>query len=256
MDIPVFHDDQHGTAIIVLAGVINALKLVGKDKQTVQVVINGGGAAGLSIARLLLEYGFKDVTICDINGAIYEGAPSLNPAQAEMATKTNKKKVQGSLSEIMKGKDIFIGVSRGGLVSQDMIRSMADDAICFAMANPIPEIYPQEAKAAGAKVVGSGRSDFPNQVNNVLVFPGIFRGAMDCHASDISESMKLAAAEAIAAVAAEDGLREDYILPDAFDKRVTISVAASVAQAATQEGIARYPLTYEEETAKAKTFIK
>jgi malate dehydrogenase (oxaloacetate-decarboxylating) len=256
MDIPVFHDDQHGTAIIVLAGVINALKLVGKQKETVQVVINGGGAAGLSIGRLLLEYGFENVTICDINGAIYEGDPSLNPAQAEMAKKTNKQKVQGTLAEIIKGKDVFIGVSRGGLVSQDMIRSMADDAICFAMANPIPEIYPQEAKEAGAKVVGSGRSDFPNQVNNVLVFPGIFRGAMDCHASDISEGMKLAAAEAIAAVAAEDGLREDYILPDAFDKRVTISVAASVAQAATQEGIARCPMTYEEEAAKAKTFMK
>lgn len=256
MDIPVFHDDQHGTAIIVLAGVINALKLVGKQKETVQVVINGGGAAGLSIGRLLLEYGFENVTICDINGAIYEGDPTLNPAQAEMAKKTNKQKVQGTLAEIIKGKDVFIGVSRGGLVSLDMIRSMADDAICFAMANPIPEIYPREAKEAGAKVVGSGRSDFPNQVNNVLVFPGIFRGAMDCHASDISEGMKLAAAEAIAAVAAEDGLREDYILPDAFDKRVTISVAASVAQAATQEGIARCPMTYEEEAAKAKTFMK
>ncbi|MCH4167425.1 MAG: NADP-dependent malic enzyme [Megasphaera sp.] len=255
MDIPVFHDDQHGTAIIVLAGVINALKLVGKKKETVQVVINGGGAAGLSIGRLLLEYGFANVTICDINGAIYEGDPTLNPAQADMAAKTNRRQDKGTLEEIIKGKDVFIGVSRGGLVSSDMIRSMAADAICFAMANPIPEIYPQEAKEAGAKVVGSGRSDFPNQVNNVLVFPGVFRGALDCHASDISEGMKLAAAAAIAAVAEQDGLREDYILPDAFDKRVTINVAAAVAQAAAEEGIARRPMTFEEEVEQAKAFV-
>ena len=256
MDIPVFHDDQHGTAIIVLAGVINALKLVGKEKEKVQVVINGGGAAGLSIGRLLLEYGFVDVTICDINGAIYEGDPALNPAQAEMATKTNRRKEKGTLAEIIKGKDVFIGVSRGGLVSQDMIRSMADDAICFAMANPIPEIYPQEAKEAGARVVGSGRSDFPNQVNNVLAFPGIFRGALDCRARDISEGMKLAAAKAIAAVAAEDGLTETYILPDAFDKRVTAYVAAAVAAAATEEGMARVPLTYEEEKQRVEQLLR
>jgi malate dehydrogenase (oxaloacetate-decarboxylating) len=256
MDIPVFHDDQHGTAIIVLAGIINALKLVGKAKETVKVVINGGGAAGLSIGRLLLEYGFADVTICDINGAIYEGDPTLNPAQAEMAKRTNRNKAKGTLAEIMQGKDVFIGVSRGGLVSQAMIRSMADDAICFAMANPTPEIYPQEAKEAGAKVVGSGRSDFPNQVNNVLVFPGIFRGAIDCHASDISEKMKLAAAEAIAAVAESDGLREDYILPDAFDSRVTVQVAAAVAATATAEGIAAQPLSFDEEAEQAKRFMK
>ncbi|MCH4179274.1 MAG: NADP-dependent malic enzyme [Megasphaera sp.] len=256
MNIPVFHDDQHGTAIIVLAGIINALKLVGKQKETVRIVINGGGAAGLSIGRLLLEYGFADVTICDIHGAIYEGDPSLNPAQAEMAKRTNKRGDKGSLEDIIKGKDVFIGVSRGGLVSPDMIHSMAADAICFAMANPIPEIYPQEAKKAGARVVGSGRSDFPNQVNNVLVFPGVFRGALDCRASDISEKMKLAAAAAIAAVAEQDGLREDYILPDAFDKRVTVNVAAAVAQAATEEGIARIPMTFKKEAEKAETFIQ
>jgi malate dehydrogenase (oxaloacetate-decarboxylating) len=255
MDIPVFHDDQHGTAIIVLAGIINALKLVGKKASTASVVINGAGAAGLSIARLLLEYGFANITLCDINGALCEGDSDLNPAQAEMAKQTNRNLEKGNLKEILAGKDIFVGVSRGGLVTQDMVRSMSNDAIVFALANPIPEIYPQEAKEAGAKVVGSGRSDFPNQVNNVLVFPGIFRGALDCRANDISESMKLAAATAIAAVAEQDGLREDYILPDAFDKRVAITVAAAVASAARDEGIARHPLTYEEEVVIAKKYI-
>ena len=255
LNIPVFHDDQHGTAIIVLAGVINALEYLGKSAETASVVINGAGAAGISIANLLLEYGFTDVTLCDINGAVCEGDDTLNPAQAAMAKRTNRRHAKGSLKDVLAGKDVFIGVSRGGLVSQEMIASMAEKNVVFAMANPIPEIYPDEAKAAGASVVGSGRSDFPNQVNNVLVFPGIFRGAIDCHASDISEGMKLAAARAIADVAKQDGLREDYILPDAFDHRVTIAVAAAVAEAAANEGIAGNPLTYEEEAAKAEAFL-
>ncbi|MCI1822929.1 MAG: NADP-dependent malic enzyme [Megasphaera sp.] len=256
MHIPVFHDDQHGTAIIVLAGIINALKFVNKSAAAAKVVINGGGAAGLSIANLLLEYGIKDIIICDIHGAICAGDADSNPAQEKMAEKTNIRHEHGDLAHILKGKDVFIGVSKGGIVSPAMIRSMADNGICFAMANPIPEIYPQEAKAAGARVVGSGRSDFPNQVNNVLVFPGVFRGALDCRAADISEKMKLAAAKAIAAVAEKDGLREDYILPDAFDSRVTIDVAAAVAKAATQEGIAGMPMTVAEEMEKAKSFMR
>lgn len=256
MNIPVFHDDQHGTAIIVLAGVINALAYLGKSEKEAQVVINGAGAAGISIATLLLEYGFEDITLCDIHGAVWEGDDRLNPAQAAMAKRTNRRRAQGSLADILVGKDVFIGVSRGGLVTKEMIASMADDNIVFAMANPIPEIYPHEAKEAGASIVGSGRSDFPNQVNNVLVFPGIFRGAIDCHASDISEGMKLAAARAIASVARQEGLREDYILPDAFDHRVTIAVAAAVAECATKEGIAGKPMTYEEEAALADSFLQ
>ncbi|WP_289001494.1 NADP-dependent malic enzyme [uncultured Megasphaera sp.] len=256
MGIPVFHDDQHGTAIVVLAGVINALAYLKKSEKTAKVVINGAGSAGISIAKLLLAYGFGDVTLCDINGAVCEGDDSLNPAQQEMAKVTNKAHFRGTLKEAIAGKDVFIGVSRGGLVSQDMIKSMAEGSVVFAMANPIPEIYPNEAKEAGAAVVGSGRSDFPNQVNNVLVFPGIFRGALDCHAQDISEGMKLAAAKAIAKVAQDDGLRADYILPDAFDTRVTIGVAAAVAAAATEEGIAGNPLTYAEEVDIAATFLK
>lgn len=256
MDIPVFHDDQHGTAIIVLAGIINALTLLGKSEKTAAVVINGAGAAGLSIANLLLEYGFEDITLCDINGAVCAGDGSLNTAQAAMACKTNKRHEQGNLGQVLAGKDVFIGVSRGGVVTPDMIASMAKDSIVFAMANPIPEIYPQEAKAAGAAVVGSGRSDFPNQVNNVLVFPGVFRGAIDCHASDISEGMKIAAAKALASVARQDGLRHDYILPDAFDHRVTLAVASAVAETATKEGLAGHAMTYAEETALAKTFLK
>ena len=256
MGIPVFHDDQHGTAIVVLAGVINALAYLKKSEKTAKVVINGAGSAGISIAKLLLAYGFGDVTLCDINGAVCEGDDSLTPAQQEMAKVTNKAHFRGTLKEAIAGKDVFIGVSRGGLVSQDMIKSMAEGSVVFAMANPIPEIYPNEAKEAGAAVVGSGRSDFPNQVNNVLVFPGIFRGALDCHAQDISEGMKLAAAKAIAKVAQDDGLRADYILPDAFDTRVTIGVAAAVAAAATEEGIAGNPLTYAEEVDIAATFLK
>ena len=250
MHIPVFHDDQHGTAIIVLAGIINALKLVGKTKEMVQVVINGAGAAGLSIATLLLEYGFKNIILCDRNGVICEGDPAMNPAQEKMAKRTNRNHTTGALADVLAGADIFVGVSAPRIVTQDMVRSMAKNAIVFAMANPIPEIYPDEAKTAGARVVGSGRSDFPNQVNNVLVFPGIFRGALDCRASDISEKMKLAAAEAIASIAESDGLKEDYILPNAFDKRVVLAVAASVAVAATEEKIAGNPLTYEQEMKK------
>lgn len=256
MDIPVFHDDQHGTAIIVLAGVINALALLGKSEKTAAVVINGAGAAGLSIANLLLEYGFENITLCDVNGAVCAGNTSLNEAQAAMACKTNKCHEEGDLRHILAGKDVFIGVSRGGVVTKDMIASMAKDSIVFAMANPIPEIYPQEAKEAGAAVVGSGRSDFPNQVNNVLVFPGLFRGAIDCRASDISEGMKIAAAKALASVARQDGLRQDYILPDAFDRRVTLAVASAVAETATKEGLAGHAMTYEEETTFANTFLK
>lgn len=255
MDIPVFHDDQHGTAIVVLSGVINALRLTGRSVESVKAVINGAGAAGISIARLLHQYGIKHITLCDIHGAIHKDAEGINQSQREALAFTNPDNETGILAEVIKGKDLFIGVSKGNLVTKDMVKSMAPEAIVFAMANPIPEILPNDAVEAGATVVGSGRSDFPNQVNNVLVFPGIFRGALDCRAKDISEAMKLAAASAIAAVAAEDGLTKEYILPDAFDRRVTLYVAAAVAVAATKEGIAQIPLTYDEELEKATSFL-
>ena len=239
LNIPVFHDDQHGTAIIVLAGVINALEYLGKSAETASVVINGAGAAGISIANLLLEYGFTDVTLCDINGAVCEGDDTLNPAQAAMAKRTNRRHAKGSLKDVLAGKDVFIGVSRGGLVSQDMIASMAEKNVVFAMANPIPEIYPDEAKAAGASVVGSGRSDFPNQVNNVLCFPGLFKGALSVRARDINNEMKLAAAYAIADLITDADRSEENIIPGAFDPRVAEAVANAVAKAARETGVAR-----------------
>ena len=238
-DIPVFHDDQHGTAIVVSAALLNAIKVVGKEMGTLEIVINGAGAAGISIAKMLIQLGFGNVILCDIKGAIYEGADWLNPAQAEMAKVTNKDKKQGTLADVMKGADVFIGVSRPNLVSQDMVRSMNQGAIVFPMANPTPEIMPDEALAAGAAVVGTGRSDFPNQINNVLAFPGIFKGALAVMATDITESMKMAAAKAIASVVKPEQLTAQYILPQAFDPEVVLAVADAVAEDAKAHGLNR-----------------
>lgn len=238
-DIPVFHDDQHGTAIVVSAALLNAIKVVGKEMGTLEIVINGAGAAGISIAKMLIQLGFGNVILCDIKGAIYEGADWLNPAQAEMAKVTNKDKKQGTLADVMKGADVFIGVSRPNLVSQDMVRSMNQGAIVFPMANPTPEIMPDEALAAGAAVVGTGRSDFPNQINNVLAFPGIFKGALAVMATDITESMKMAAAKAIAGVVKPEQLTAQYILPQAFDPEVVQAVADAVAEDAKTHGLNR-----------------
>lgn len=236
-DIPVFHDDQHGTAIITSAGMINAIRFTGKKHGDLKIVINGAGAAGISIAKLFLQIGFGDVILCDKNGAIYDGAPDNNPAQQEMAKHTNRMNARGSLSEIIKGADAFVGVSRAGLLSEGMVASMAAHPILFAMANPEPEILPDAAKRAGAAVVGTGRSDYPNQVNNVLAFPGIFKGVLAVRATQITDSMKEAAAYALADVIATDELRADYILPDAFDPRVVENVAAAVAAEAVKLGI-------------------
>ena len=239
-DIPIFHDDQHGTAIITLAGMRNALKVVGKKKEDVRVVMSGAGAAAISICRLLLSAGFRDVTLCDRRGAIYDGrAEGMNPVKDEMAKITNPMKRTGTLAEVIRGADAFIGVSAPGLLTGEMVRSMAPDAIVFACANPTPEIMPDEAKAAGAKVVATGRSDFPNQINNVLAFPGVFRGAFDVRARDINEEMKIAAADALANLVAPEELNADYIIPKAFDPRVAKAVAAAVAQAARDSGVAR-----------------
>ena len=239
-DIPIFHDDQHGTAIITLAGLTNALKVVGKKKEDVRIIMNGAGAAAISIARLLLTAGFKDITLCDRKGAIYEGRPEgMNPIKEEMAKVTNLAKKSGSLAEMLVGADVFIGVSAPGTLTPDMVRTMAKDPIIFACANPTPEIFPDEAKAAGAAVVSTGRSDYPNQVNNVLCFPGIFRGALDVRASDINDEMKVAAAYAIAGLVSDEELNADYILPAAFDPRVKDAVAAAVAEAARKSGVAR-----------------
>lgn len=238
-DIPVFHDDQHGTAIVVSAALLNARKVVGKEMGTLEIVINGAGAAGISIAKMLIQLGFGNVILCDIKGAIYEGADWLNPAQAEMAKVTNKEKKQGTLADVMKGADVFIGVSRPNLVSKEMIRSMNPGAIVFPMANPTPEIMPDEALDAGAAVVGTGRSDFPNQINNVLAFPGIFKGALAVMATDITESMKMAAAKAIASVVKPGQLSAEYILPQAFDPEVVQAVADAVAEDATAHGLNR-----------------
>ena len=238
-DIPIFHDDQHGTAVITLAGLSNALKVVGKRKEDVRIVTSGAGAAAVSIVKLLLTAGFRHVTMCDRQGAIYEGREGLNWIKEEMALVTNREKKPGSLAEQLKGADVFIGVSAPGMVTADMVRSMDRDAIVFACANPTPEILPEEAKAGGARVVSTGRSDYPNQINNVLAFPGIFRGAFDVRASDINEEMKLAAAQALAALVAPEELNEDYIIPRAFDPRVGPAVAAAVAEAARRSGVAR-----------------
>ena len=239
-DIPIFHDDQHGTAIITLAGLTNALKVVGKKKEDVRIVMNGAGAAAISIARLLLTAGFKDITLCDRKGAIYEGRPEgMNPIKDEMAKVTNLAKKSGSLAEMLVGADVFIGVSAPGAVTTEMVKTMNKDAVVFACANPIPEIFPDDAKAGGAKVVSTGRSDFPNQINNVLAFPGIFRGAFDVRAKEINDEMKLAASEALANLIADEELSPEYIIPKAFDKRVGPAVAKAVAEAANRTGVAR-----------------
>ena len=239
-DIPIFHDDQHGTAVITLAGLTNALKVVGKRKETVRVVMNGAGAAAIAICKLLLAAGVKDVTLCDRSGAIYAGREKgMNAVKEEMARVTNLQKRAGSLAEVLAGADVFIGVSAPGAVTTEMVQTMNRDAILFACANPTPEIFPDEAKAGGAKVVATGRSDFPNQINNVLAFPGIFRGAFDVRASDINDAMKIAAAEALAGLISDEERNADYIIPAAFDPRVGRTVAAAVAQAARDSGVAR-----------------
>lgn len=238
-DIPVFHDDQHGTAIVVCAALLNAIKVVGKEMGQLEIVVNGAGAAGISIAKMLLQFGFGNVILCDIKGAVCEGSDWLNPAQAEMAKVTNRHRKQGTLEQVMAGADVFVGVSKPNLVSQDMVRSMADRAIVFPMANPTPEIMPDEALAAGAAVVGTGRSDFQNQINNVLAFPGIFKGALSVMATDITEPMKMAAAKAIASVVKPEQLSADYILPRAFDQEVVTAVADAVAKEAVASGLNR-----------------
>ena len=239
-DIPIFHDDQHGTAIITLAGLTNALKVVGKKKEDVRIVMNGAGAAAISIARLLLTAGFKDITLCDRKGAIYEGRPEgMNPIKEEMAKVTNLAKKSGSLAEMLVGADVFIGVSAPGAVTTEMVKTMNKDAVVFACANPTPEIFPDDAKAGGAKVVSTGRSDFPNQINNVLAFPGIFRGAFDVRAKEINDEMKLAASKALANLITDEELSPEYIIPKAFDKRVGPAVAKAVAEAAKRTGVAR-----------------
>ena len=238
-DIPIFHDDQHGTAVICLAATMNALKIVGKKLSDCTAVFSGAGAAGVAIAKLLLSAGLKEVIMCDSKGIICEGDPNLTPAKQEIAAFSNKRHITGKLADAMVGADIFVGVSKAGLVTQDMVRSMAKDPIIMAMANPTPEIMPDLAKEAGAAVVGTGRSDFPNQINNVLAFPGIFRGTLDVRASDINEDMKIAAAKAIAGLVSDEELKPDYILPYAFDKRVGPTVAKAVAQAARDSGVAR-----------------
>ncbi len=239
-DIPIFHDDQHGTAIITLAGLVNALKVVGKKKEEVKVVINGAGAASIAITKLLFSDGFRDVLLCDRKGIIYEGRPEgMNPIKAEMAKITNQQHQKGSLADAMKGADVFIGVSAPGTVTTEMVKTMARDAIVFACANPTPEIFPDEAKAGGARVIATGRSDFPNQINNVLAFPGVFRGTFDVRASDINDEMKIAAAYALADLIQDEELNEDYIIPAPFDPRVKDAVAKAVAKAARDSGVAR-----------------
>ena len=239
LDIPVFHDDQHGTAIVVAAGLLNAVKLVGKKIEDVKIVINGAGSAGISIAKLLLQFGVGDIVLVDKAGALAKGQGWMNPAQAAIAECTNRDNQTGSLVDVIKGKDIFIGVSGPNVLTAEMVSTMAKEAIVFAMANPTPEIMPEEAKKGGARVVATGRSDYPNQINNVLVFPGIFRGALDVRASDITERMKIAAAKAIASIIKDDELTEEYIIPGAFDKRVVEVVAKAVAQEARAENIAK-----------------
>ncbi|MHB9059855.1 MAG: NAD(P)-dependent malic enzyme, partial [Bacillota bacterium] len=238
--IPIFHDDQHGTAVVVTAAMLSALKFVGKQVEQVRVVVNGAGAAGISCTKLLLDLGVKDLILCDTKGPIYEGRPEgMNPFKDDIAKRTNPKKVKGALADALKGADVFLGVSVAGAVTKEMVGTMNQKAIIFAMANPTPEIFPDEAKAGGAAVAATGRSDFPNQINNVLAFPGIFRGALDVRASDINEAMKIAAARAIAALVTEAELNADYIIPKPFDRRVAPAVAAAVAKAAIDSGVAR-----------------
>ena len=239
LDIPVFHDDRHGTAIVVSAGLTNALKYVGKEFSEAKVVINGAGSAGISICKLLLELGVGDIVLVDRNGILAVGEEWMNPAQKEMAEKTNKEQIHGDLKTAMQGRDVFVGVSAPNIVTAEMVSTMAKDAVVFAMANPTPEIMPDEAKKGGAKVVATGRSDFPNQINNVLVFPGIFRGALDARATDITEEMKIAAVKAIADIIKPEELTEDYIIPGAFDERVADNVAREVAKTAIETGVSK-----------------
>ena len=238
-DIPIFHDDQHGTAVVTLAGLINGLKLVGKKLSDIEVVVSGSGAAGIAITKLLMKMGLKNAVLCDTKGAIYEGRAGLNPVKEEMAAISNRAMKKGTLSDVIKGADVFIGVSAPGVLTAEMVATMAEKPIVMAMANPVPEIMPDEAAKAGVAIMCTGRSDFPNQINNVLAFPGIFRGALDVRASDINDEMKIAAAEAIASVIPENELKPDYIIPDAFDKKVCAAVAAAVAEAARKTGVAR-----------------
>ncbi|CDQ39328.1 MULTISPECIES: NAD(P)-dependent malic enzyme [Virgibacillus] len=252
-NIPIFHDDQHGTAIVTVAGLINALKLVGKSFSDIKVVANGAGAAGIAIIKLLYNFGVRDMIMCDSRGAIYEGRSyGMNDVKERVAAYTNQDKQEGSLEEMLDGADVFIGVSVGGALTKEMVEKMNDDSIIFAMANPDPEIMPEVAKEAGAKVIGTGRSDFPNQVNNVLAFPGIFRGALDVRATRINERMKVAAANAIASLIAEDELNEDYVIPAPFDARVAPIVAKSVAQAAMESGVARIEVNPEDVAEKTR----
>ncbi len=238
-DIPIFHDDQHGTAVVTLAGMLNALKIVGKNINEIEVVVNGSGAAGIAITKLLMKMGLKNAVLCDTKGAIYKGRDNLNAIKTEMAEISNLQLKKGNLEDVIKGADVFIGVYAPGVQTPEMVKTMAKDPIVLAMANPVPEIMPDLAKEAGVKIMGTGRSDFPNQINNVLAFPGIFRGALDVRASDINDEMKIAAAKAIAGVITEEELEPDYIIPDAFDERVGKAVAEAVAQAARDTGVAR-----------------
>lgn len=252
-NIPIFHDDQHGTAIVTVAGLMNALKLVGKTFKEIKVVANGAGAAGIAIIKLLENFGVGEIIMCDSQGAIYEGRPRrMNEVKELVAKKTNPKKLKGSLDEVIEGADVFIGVSVGGALTQEMVKKMNKDPIIFAMANPDPEILPDDAKKAGAKIIGTGRSDFPNQVNNVLAFPGIFRGALDVRATRINERMKMAAVEAIALLISEDELHENYVIPGPFDPRVAPAVARSVAKAAMDSGVARIQVDPEEVAEKTR----
>ena len=238
-DIPIFHDDQHGTAIVTLAGLLNALKVVGKKKEDVKIVTVGAGAAGISIVKLLLSVGFSNITMCDKQGALYVGCPGMNWAQAEMAARTNPDQTPGTLAEKLVGADVFIGTSAPGIVTREMVSRMNKDAILFACANPTPEIFPEDAKAGGARIVSTGRSDYPNQINNVLAFPGVFRGTFDVRASDINEEMKLAAAMALAGLISDEELDEEHIIPNPLDPRVAKTVAKAVAEAARASGVAR-----------------
>ncbi len=252
-DIPIFHDDQHGTAIVTVAGLVNALKIVGKEMSSIRVVANGAGAAGIAIIKLLRSYGVRDIIMCDTKGAIFEGRPyGMNGMKDEVAKYTNSERIEGSLADVVKGADVFIGVSAAGALTKEMVQSMNEKSIIFAMANPTPEIMPEEAKEAGAAVIGTGRSDFPNQVNNVLAFPGIFRGALDVRATQINEEMKVAAVEAIASLVSEDELNADYVIPAPFDARVAPAVAAGVAKAAMETGVARIKVDPKEVAEKTK----
>ena len=257
LNIPVFHDDQHGTAIVSCAAMVNALKLVSKSASEVRVIVNGAGAAGIAVTKLLMTLGVKDVVLCDSKGAIFEGRTyRMNPYKEEIAKVTNPHRLQGQLADVIKGADVFIGVSVAGCLTREMVAGMAEDAIVFAMANPVPEIMPDEAKAAGAKVIATGRSDFPNQINNVLAFPGIFRGALDARAKAINEDMKLAAVYAISDIITDEELNADYIIPGPFDERVAPAVAAKVAQAAESSGVARVEVSPEEIRARTAKLVE